>query len=278
MDVDNNMFSDSLLPSVAQGIKLPIFEGPMDLLLFLIRKNEIDIYDIPIEQVLKQYLKVLHAMKTLDLEVAGDFFVMASTLMYIKSRLLLPQKDQVRAEEEDFDDEADPRWELVEQLLQYKKLKEAATTLEGLVRSKQDFIPRAYTEANTLMEERPLKHSDSLEIWNVFNAILRRLAEKMLHGEIHDEQVTVADRMESILGRLRQEKSFMFSSMLPENPSINMIIATFLASLELCRLKQLHLKQDALFEDIQCSAWEVGDEEVSSGASQNSLEVIEVMV
>lgn len=276
MDTSNNTFSDSLLPSVSEGIKLPIFEGPMDLLLFLIRKNEIDIYDIPIEEVLRQYLKVLHAMKNLDLEVAGEFFVMASTLMYIKSRLLLPQKEQVKDKQEEDEEEADPRWELVEQLLQYKKVKEASSSLESLIRNKQDFTPRiCVTSTHVALDERPLKHSDTIEVWNVFNAILRRLAEKMLHGEIHDEQVTVADRMEVVLERLKTQKSFKFTSLLPETPSINMIIATFLATLELCRLKQIHLRQDALFEDIECSVWE--EEEESSTLDENTLEAAEVI-
>jgi len=111
-------------------IKLPVFEGPLDLLLFLIRKNELDIYAIPIDTVTRQYLEVIYAMKELQLEVAGEFFVMAATLMEIKSRMLLPRHQQAvdpNAEEDDLD----PRWELVHQLLQYKKFKEASSQLAG---------------------------------------------------------------------------------------------------------------------------------------------------
>src|SRR3954469_12912325 len=121
----------TLLPVVPDSdyrIKLQVFEGPLDLLLFLIRKNELDIYDIPIESVTRQYVEALRAMQQLDLDLAGEFFVMAATLMEIKSRMLLP-KGQHAIDPNAEEDEMDPRWELVHQLLQYKKFKEAAATL-----------------------------------------------------------------------------------------------------------------------------------------------------
>ena len=112
---------DAIVPSIDYSIRLNIFEGPLDLLLFLIRKNEIDIYNIPIEKVTSQYLDVIYNMDKLDLEVAGDFFVMAATLMHIKSRMLLPKKE--RFSETEDENEIDPRWELVQQLIEYKKFK-----------------------------------------------------------------------------------------------------------------------------------------------------------
>ena len=117
-----------MVPDSDYRIKLQVFEGPLDLLLFLIRKNELDIYDIPIESVTRQYIDALHAMKELDLEVAGEFFVMAATLMEIKSRMLLPKGLHAVDPNADEDD-MDPRWELVHQLLQYKKFKDAAGAL-----------------------------------------------------------------------------------------------------------------------------------------------------
>jgi segregation and condensation protein A len=114
-----------VVPDSDYRIKLQVFEGPLDLLLFLIRKNELDIYDIPIESVTRQYIDALKGMQQLDLDVAGEFFVMAATLMEIKSRLLLP-KGQHAIDPNLVEDEMDPRWELVHQLLQYKKFKEAA--------------------------------------------------------------------------------------------------------------------------------------------------------
>lgn len=233
-------------------IKLPVFEGPLDLLLFLIRKNELDIYDIPIETVTRQYLAVIYAMKELQLEVAGEFFVMAATLMEIKSRLLLP-KHQQAVDPNAEDEELDPRWELVHQLLQYKKFKEASGRLGELAAVAQARLGRP-ASAFAPLSERPLRHVDRVDLWNTFNLVLRRLAEKLVVGEIHAEQVTVADQMEYILGHLRSHRVFTFSSLFPGRTSLRRLVATFLAVLELARLKQLALAQDAAFADIECTA------------------------
>lgn len=233
-------------------IKLPVFEGPLDLLLFLIRKNELDIYDIPIESVTRQYIEVLHSMKELQLDVAGEFFVMAATLMEIKSRMLLP-KHQQAVDPNAEDDDLDPRWELVHQLIQYKKFKEAAATLGDLAVATQDQLPRpgsAFSPAS----ERPLRPVDRVELWNTFNIVLRRLAEKLVVGEIHAEQVTVADQMEYILDRLKTEKSFLFSRLFTGPVTLRRLVATFLAVLELARLRKLQLEQAEAFTDIACTA------------------------
>lgn len=233
-------------------IKLPVFEGPLDLLLFLIRKNELDIYDIPIVVVTRQYLEALYAMADLELEVAGEFFVMAATLMEIKSRLLLPKHQQVAAPEGD-EEALDPRWELVHQLLQYKKFKEASAALGALAREAQDRLARP-ASAFAPAAERPLRHVDRIELWNNFNLILRRLAEKLVVGEIHAEQITVADQMEFILARLATQRVFTFSSLFEGKISLRRLVATFLALLELTRLGKLALRQDEAFADIHCEA------------------------
>jgi segregation and condensation protein A len=256
----------STLPVVAEAdyrIKLPVFEGPLDLLLFLIRKNELDIYDIPIESVTRQYLDALYAMKELQLEVAGDFFVMAATLMEIKSRMLLPKHQQAidpNAEDEDLD----PRWELVHQLLQYKKFKEASSTLGNMARDAQNQFGRP-ASAFAPASDRPLKHVDRIELWNSFNIILRRLAEKLVIGEIHAEQVTVADQMEYILEQLKTRREFTFSSLFPEKTTLRRLVATFLALLELTRLHKLALRQDENFSDIHCTAIEENALETPAG-------------
>lgn len=233
-------------------IKLPVFEGPLDLLLFLIRKNELDIYDIPIANVTKQYLEALYAMKDLQIEVAGEFFVMAATLMEIKSRMLLPKHQQAidpNAEEDDLD----PRWELVHQLLQYKKFKEAAGNLGQMSLDAQNMMARP-TSAFAPSSERPLKHVDRIDLWNSFNLILRRLAEKLVVGSIHSEQITVSDQMEYILERLKTTKSFVFSQLFSGKISLRRLVATFLAVLELTRLAKLRLEQTEAFSDILCTA------------------------
>jgi segregation and condensation protein A len=235
-------------------IKLPVFEGPLDLLLFLLRKNELDIYDIPIAQVTRQYLEVLYAMKELSLEVAGEFFVMAATLMEIKSRMLLPKHQQAidpNAEEDDLD----PRWELVHQLLQYKKFKEAAGNLGQMSLDAQNRLTRP-DSAFAPASERPLTHVDRIDLWNSFNLVLRRLAEKLVVGEIHAEQVTVADQMEYVLERIKTQKSFVFSQLFEEKITLRRLVATFLAVLELTRLGRLRLEQTEAFTDILCIAVE----------------------
>jgi len=244
-----------VIPDSDYRIKLQAFEGPLDLLLFLIRKSELDIYDIPIESVTRQYLDALRSMQELDLDLAGEFFVMAATLMEIKSRLLLP-RGQAAIDPNAEEDEMDPRWELVHQLLEYKKFKEAAARLGEIAIEKQNLLARYVSSLSGDPLDRPLKHADRIELWNVFNIVLRRLAEKLVVGEIHDEQVTVADQMEMLLARLQTQRSFVFSQLFDKKTSLRALIATFLAVLELTRLKKLRLQQDETFSDIVCTAVE----------------------
>jgi len=244
---------DGLLPPPEHPIRLGVFEGPLDLLLFLIRKNEVDIYDIPIETVTRQYLAILRDQEKGNLELAGDFFVMAATLMYIKSRMLLPAAE--RKEDETAGDESgqDPRWALVQQLIQYKRVKETAGILRGLIDERQGLLPREVSApAAEDLPARPVAPTDRIELWNTFNLILRRLAERILPGDISADTVTVSDRMEAILGRLADEASFTFTSLLPERPTIPMLVSTFLACLELARLGHLALEQDDQFGEILC--------------------------
>ena len=242
---------EALVPSNDFAIRLPAFEGPLDLLLYLIRRNEVDIYDIPIEHVTTQYIEILDSMENLDLEVAGEFFVMAATLMYIKSRMLLPQKDQGTNQDVE-DDDIDPRWELVQQLLEYKKFKEASSEIEQLILNSNDLIARIGPKEALQAVERPLKPVERVDLWNTFNQVLRRLAERITTGEINAEQVTVADRMEFILLRFKQKPNFLFSELFEATTTITTIVATFLAVLELTRLGEILIKQDRAFSDIRC--------------------------
>ena len=253
---------EALIPDKEFAIRLPAFEGPMDLLLYLIRRSEVDIYDIPIERVTEQYIEVLGSMESLDLEVAGEFFVMASTLMYIKSRMLLPKKDQGTNEDME-DDDIDPRWELVQQLLEYRKFKEAAEDIRKLILSSNDLISRIGPRDALEAVERPLKPVDRVDLWNTFNSVLRRLAERIDEGQINAEQVTVSDRMELVLLRIKHNKNFLFSDLFESNTTITTIVATFLAILELSRLDKITLKQDRAFGDIRCMRVETHDPTVA---------------
>tara|TARA_B100001778_G_scaffold331104_1_gene334792 strand:+ start:218 stop:958 length:741 start_codon:yes stop_codon:yes gene_type:complete len=241
---------EALSPNQDHLITLNSFEGPLDLLLYLIKKDELDIYDIPIISVTNQYIESIHNMEKLDLEVAGEFFVMASTLMYIKSRYLLPKKD--RDIEEPLDDASDPRWELVEKLVEYKKFKNVAQEIESLIRKTNDYFPREFTLTKDAQMNAELKPVERVELWNVFNNVLRRLSERIEEGVIAEETITVSDRMSFILSHLKQTPTFYFSNLFESKTTLNNIVATFLAVLELTRLGELHIVQDEAFDDILC--------------------------
>jgi segregation and condensation protein A len=232
------------------AIKLKVFEGPLDLLIFLIRKNELDIYDIPMETVTSQYIQYLHNMEKLNLEIAGDFFVMASTLMYIKSRMLLPPREQIM--DDGPEDEQDPRWELVQQLLEYRRYKDLANQIEKRIEERNQLLDRVVKSHHSSESSRPLEKIDRLDLWNIINQVYLRLAEKMNYGEIEDEPITVADRMEYILERMKVSKKFFFSELFENYSSLITIVTTFLALLELTRLHKLTLQQSEAFTDIEC--------------------------
>ena len=240
-----------MAPANTLAIRLPIFEGPLDLLLYLIRRNEIDIHDIPIETITRQYIAIIDSMETLDLEIAGEFFVMASTLMYIKSRMLLPQKDQDPNQDVE-DDAADPRWELVQQLLEYKKFKDVAVQIEDLILNNNDLLPRSSSKDSTDVNDRPLKPIDRKDLWNTFNQVLKRLSERISTGEIHAEHITVADRMEFVLNYLKKRQEFLFMELFEQTTELITVVTTFLAILELTRLGELVVYQDEAFADIRC--------------------------
>lgn len=240
---------ESMIPMAHPTVSLPVFEGPMDLLLFLIKRQEVDIYDIPIEQITKQYLEALYAFKELNLDLAGDFFVMAATLMYIKSRMLLP-KDLTKEGDEEVEEEDDPRWELVQQLMAYKEIKDRTKALDAMIQSKQSFFDRFIGVEK--QDDRPLKSFERLDVWQAFNNVLHRLAEKIYVGQIHDEQVSVSDQMAFILKIIEKKGAFFFSELIEEGSSLTRVVATFLGLLELVRLKKLTLEQDEHFADIYC--------------------------
>lgn len=252
---------DGLFPETVPAVRLSKFEGPLDLLLFLIRKNEIDIYDIPIAEVARQYMEILRKNEQMNIDIAGEFFVMAATLMYIKSRMLLPSSEMPADSEsaDAGDEDLDPRWHLVRQLIQYRRLKESARYIADLIEKQQNFLPRDIAKPEA-KEERPLAPLGKMDLWNVFNLVLKRLSERILPGEIQDDSVTIAARMEVIIERLKTQKSFTFSSLLPEKITIPMLATTFLACLELARLGQMTVRQDNLFGEIYCDVREPGEE------------------
>lgn len=228
-------------------VELEIFEGPLDLLLYLIKKEEVEIYDIPIERITNQYMKYLDVLKMLDLNIAGDFLVMAATLMMIKSRMLLPVEE--RAEEEE--DEEDPRWDLVRQLVEYKKFKDAALHLEEFEAIQQNVFARDSEEGIELGEEADMAMRDVgiFDLISAFSDALKKMEREDLK-EIFFERFTVAEKVDQILQALKDSDTLIFSALFSGITSRSEIVCTFLALLELIRLKQVTVKQNDTFSDI----------------------------
>jgi len=229
-------------------VKLEVFEGPLDLLLYLIKKEEVDIYEIPIERITNQYLEYLSLMQLLNLEVAGEFLVMAATLMYIKSRLLLPEDQQVTDTEQE--EGEDPRWEVIRQLVEYKKFKEAALQLAQREAEQSRLFPRSVGEVTGAEREVPLAEVSIFDLINAFNTVLKKAQEKEIFREIVEERFTVSDKIEEILFILRDRAELLFSEVFEKASSRAEVVVTFLALLELIRLKRLRVQQPEAFGEI----------------------------
>lgn len=239
-------------------VQLEIFEGPLDLLLYLIKRDEVDIYNIPIERITKQYMEYLSLMKLLDLNIAGEFIVMAATLMMIKSRMLLPVDERPDMEEE----EEDPRWELVRQLVEYKKFKEAAGHLQYREYVQENVFTRGLDPVVAVEPEQGVGIGDVgiFDLIAAFNDALKRVKVVEI-GEIVDDRFTVVDKIEHVLVTIRQNKKVEFSSLFANAASRFEIVCTFLAVLELIRLRQIVAHQDGDFGQIMIS----GEEREGSG-------------
>jgi len=236
----------SLIQEEEYKVKLEVFEGPLDLLLYLIKKDELDIYDIPMESVTKQYIEYLEVMKMLDLNIAGEFLVMAATLMLIKSRMLLP----IEVRPEEAEEEEDPRWDLVRQLVEYKKFKDTALVLEGLEQQREDIFGRDPAEAKLDKETDVALHDVGLfDLIRAFQDALKRAPETELR-EIFGERWTVSEKMRSLGDRLRREGRFSLSEAISRMTTRQEIVCAFLALLELIRLHQARAVQKETYGDI----------------------------
>jgi segregation and condensation protein A len=227
-------------------VKLEVFEGPLDLLWYLIKREEVDIYDVSLERITQQYLEFMEAFKALDLELAGEFIVMAANLIYIKSRTLLPVSVQPPEEEAE---EEDPRWELVRQLIEYKKFKDAAAQLHDREVAREALFSRV-SEAQTALPERPLGEVSVFDLINAFNGILKRINQKEDLREIFEENFTVSDKIELVLKLLSSGVPMLFTELFSGVASRAEIVVTFLAILELIRVKQVSAVQEVAFGEI----------------------------
>ena len=232
-------------------VKLEIFEGPLDLLLYLIKQDEIDIYDISIERITRQYLEYLQAFKELNIELAGEFIVMAANLIYLKSRSLLPADQQPPEEDAEEDD---PRWDLIRQLIEYKKFKEAAAELHLRELAQQRIFARE--GASTPAIEGPLRLGEVgiFQLINAFQIVIKRVEERQDLQEIFGERFSVSDKIDKILQRVAAGASVRFSDLFEAVVSRVEVVVTFLALLELIRLRQIRAIQKSIFDDIEIAA------------------------
>jgi segregation and condensation protein A len=232
-------------------VKLEVFEGPLDLLLHLIKRNQVDIYDIPIATITDQYLDYLNMMRTLNLDVAGEFLLMAASLLHIKSKMLLPSPPEEEEEEEE-----DPRAELVNRLLEYQKYKEAAARLhERDILDRDIFVQGNQGEGS---DDRGLVEIGVFELIEALRDVLSRSSPEAAY-DITLDRITIEERIAQILETVKSERGgLLFSSLFSGASSKGDIIITFLALLELIRMKMIKVYQRAPFGPIEIFALSAG--------------------
>ncbi len=229
-------------------VRLEIFEGPLDLLLYLIKKDEVDIHSISIERITRQYLDYINTFKLLNIDLASEFIVMAANLMYLKSRTLLPKVDQPPEEDAEEDD---PRWELIRQLIEYKKFKDAAGFLslreleqEGRFSHQPDAAEQPEIEAPALAEV------SIFDLIRAFQNVLKRFEESHDFGDIIDDRFTVSDKIEMLMHHFQPGEFRRFEELFQSATTKAEVIVTFLALLELMKLNQFVVRQNELLGDI----------------------------
>jgi segregation and condensation protein A len=226
-------------------VELPTFRGPLDLLLFLVKHNEVDLYDIPIAVITEQFLAYLNLLQVVDVEAAGEFLVMAATLMEIKSKLLLPRAEDEKAEEDD------PRLELVKQLVEYKKFKEAASLLEEHAERQLARLPRTPMEMPTApdLAQQPLR---KVELWDLVSAFGRLMRETtaLQPSQISIDDTPMQVHMERILESLRQHERLTLTELFTPPHTRGRLLGLFLATLELIKGRQICAEQPDVFGEM----------------------------
>jgi segregation and condensation protein A len=230
-------------------VQFEVFEGPLDLLLYLIRKEEVDIYEVNLTRLATQFIEYVDVMRMLDLEIAGEFLVMASTLMYIKSRELLPKDQQVQTAGEE--EGEDPRWELIRQLVAYKKFKDAAAQLQAREIEQEQIFPRLPIPPETPAAPAPARGEASIfDLINAVSEVLKRVGKREGYREIFEDKWTVSEKIEYLAKLTAERTTVKFSELFLNAGSRTEVICTFLALLELIRLKQLVCTQSGDFGEI----------------------------
>jgi segregation and condensation protein A len=231
-------------------VQFEVFEGPLDLLLYLVKKEEVDIYEVNLTKIATQFIEYIELMRQLDLDVAGEFLVMASTLMYIKSRELLPVDQQVEAEGDE--QEQDPRWELIRQLVEYKKFKDAAAQLQQRETEQENVFPRLPSKLEFEPAKPPPRPEVSLfDLISAVNNVLKRFQLRDEPRDIFEDKWTVSEKIELLRQLMAANSGLRFSELFQQAASRMEVVVTFLALLELIRLKQVVVSQPAPFSEIE---------------------------
>jgi len=231
-------------------VRFEVFEGPLDLLLYLIKKEEVDIYEVNLTKLATQFIEYIDVMRMLDLDIAGEFLVMAATLMYIKSRELLPKEKRVAAVEDD--DGEDPRWELIRKLVEYKKFKDVASQLSTLEARQESVYARVPVKPEFQAPEPGRRDDVSLfDLVNAVSSILKRFSQRQDTRDIFEDKWTVSEKIESLLLALAEQLMLKFSDLFAAATSRTEVVVTFLAVLELIRLKRLVCLQSEEFGEIE---------------------------
>lgn len=229
-------------------VQLEIFEGPLDLLLYLIKKDEVDIQSIAIERITSQYLDYINTFKLLNIDLASEFIVMAANLMYLKSRTLLPKVEQPPEEDAEEDD---PRWELIRQLIEYKKFKDAAGFLSmRAIEQEGRFAHQPEPSHRPDPGPAPLAEISIFDLIRAFQNVLKRFEESHDFGDIIDDRFTVSDKIEFLMARFAPGESRGFNDLFESATTKAEVIVTFLALLELMKLNQFRVRQDSLLGNI----------------------------
>lgn len=227
-------------------ISIDKFEGPLDLLLHLIRKEEMDIYEIEIVQITKQYLDFIDAMQSLNLDIAGEYLVMAATLLHIKSRMLLPVHEEELVEEE----EVDPRAELIRRLLEYQRYKDAALTFAALPQLERDiFLAAPVAEDGGEEESLELEPVGLYALVEAFRDLLKKAPKDFVH-EVTAEHLSVTERIQTILNKLQERPQLPFSELLPASLVRSEVVVMFLAMLELVKMNLVKIYQNSRCAEI----------------------------
>ncbi len=251
-------------------VKIDAFEGPLDLLLHLINRLEIDIYDIPVAQITEQYLLYIHTMKELKLDVASEFLVMAATLLAIKSKMLLPKHEEaLDDEDQEISFEEDPRDELVERLIEYRKFKEAARDLKSMEEERGLIFTKPPSDLSDFVKETPPSKSEiNVSLYDMLAAFQKLLRRKKLQRplatKITRQDISIETRMTEIMKELTQVKGRKnFTDLFPE-PTKEHIVVTFLAILELMKRKKIDTWQHENFGEIFVEAAKEGADVVGN--------------